>query len=246
MALYAKLPSPIAPPEAHVVTPTHGAAEGAAAVLGAIKEGFLRPSDISAASIDEPALLHVPFWRIEVSVDGFHIGLSTLTANGRTLPLPTGGARHRDAVLTICARTVFPYEPKLPSFFGKLSGIPPLEIPKGELAPLRELPKDGEVLDADLDRDKAERVAVGMLLRAVRPSHAIYAKYEPEIRGAAFCLYPLYFARYRYEGEARRASGEDFFVAVSARTGGVISARHPSAARAVAAKVRRFLSFDRR
>ena len=85
-----------------------------------------------------------------------------------------------------------------------------------------------------------------MLLRAVSPTHAIYSKYEPKIHANAFCLYPLYYARYRYEGEARRRSGEEFFVAVSGRTGEVVAGKHPSAVRAMATKLRKLLSFDRR
>ena len=81
-------------------------------------------------------------------------------------------------------------------------------------------------------------------MRSVSPSNAIYQKYESQIRSTTFVLYPVYYARYRYEGEARRHAGEQFFVAVSGRTGEPINAKHPSAVRAAAAKLRRLLSFD--
>lgn len=61
----------------------------------------------------------------------------------------------------------------------------------------------------------------------------------------AYLSYPLWFAAYQYEGEARRARGESFFVLACARTGRVVAAKHPSALRAVTAKLRRVLSFQR-
>lgn len=247
MALYAKLPHPVVPHETHLVACALDAEKGNAAIHHAITDGILRPFDIKRASIDEPALLWVPFWRVSVSVDGFHIGISSMQGqNGRSIPIPTGGARHKDADIMIGARTLFPYEAKLPSLFGKISGTPPLEIGPSELTIATAAPTPGEIVEADVTWEKAHSIATGMLLRAVSPSHAIYAKYDPQIRGTAFCLYPVYFARYHYEGEARRHAGEDFFVAISGKTGAIISAKSPSAVRAVAAKVRRLLSFDRR
>jgi hypothetical protein len=61
-----------------------------------------------------------------------------------------------------------------------------------------------------------------------------------------FLLYPVHYARYAYAGEARTQPNESCFVAVSARSGRVIAAKHPSAPRALAAKLRKLLSFDRR
>ena len=46
-------------------------------------------------------------------------------------------------------------------------------------------------------------------------------------------------------GQVADEQGE-LFVAVSARTGEVAFAKHPSAVRAMATKLRKFLSFDRR
>ena len=59
----------------------------------------------------------------------------------------------------------------------------------------------------------------------------------------AFVRYPLVVVRYAYAGEGTRRTGETYHVVVSGRTGKVVGAYHPSAARAVAAKVRRLLSF---
>ena len=164
-------------------------------------------------------------------------------------PRHTGGARHKDGIVMLSARTVVPYEAKLPSFFGKIAGAPPLEVGMNELVPLAnatEALAAGEVVDADVDRTRAESMASNMLLRAVSPANALYAKYEPKIHASTFCLYPLYYARYRYEGEARSRANEDFFVAVSGRSGEIVAAKHPSSVRAMANKLRKLLSFDRR
>lgn len=251
MVTFPKLPQPVGPAEVFVVPATLDAARGREAVQHAVKDGILKPSDIADTELADPALLYVPFWRVAVTVDGFHIGIGSMQSgsSGRSIPIPTGGARHRDGVVMICARTLVPYEAKLPSIFGKISGSPPLESGTNELVPVAnagDALAAGEVVDADIDKARAEAIASGMLLRAVSPTHAIYSKYEPKIHASAFCLYPLYYARYRYEGEARRHSGEDFFVAVSGRTGEVVAAKHPSAVRAVATKLRKLLSFDRR
>lgn len=251
MATFPTLPQPVSPPEVFVVPATLDVAHGHEAVQRAVKNGILKPSDIAGADLGAPVLLYVPFWRVAVTVDGFHIGLSTVQSGrtGRSIPIPTGGARHKDGIVMISARTVVPYEAKLPSFFGKIGGSPPLEVGMSELVPALnavDALASGEVVDADVDKARAESIASGMLLRAVSPTHAIYSKYEPKIHASTFCLYPLYYARYRYEGEARRHAGEEFFVAVSGRTGEIVAAKHPSAVRAMATKLRKLLSFDRR
>ena len=235
-----------------VVPATLDQEKGREAINHAVRDGVLRPFDIANAEIEEPCPLWIPFWRLTVSVDGFHVNLSNVSvgAKGHSFPIPTGGARHKTADLMICARSLFPYEPKPPSFFGRVSGVPPLEVGVEEMTSpaLMEMltANDAEVVDADVDRERAESLAMGMLLRAVSPTHAIYAKYEPKVESAVFCLYPLYYARYTYNGEARRHAGEELFVAVSGKTGAVVAAKYPSAVRSVAAKVRRLLSFDRR
>lgn len=253
-------PVTVSPDEAFVVEATLDPQQGREAVEHAVRDGFLRPFDIASAQIDDVKLLYVPFWRVAVSVDGFHIGLSSMSVGkeGRTVPIPTGGARHKDAVVMVCARTVFPYETKLPSLFGRVSGVPPLEIEMNELSQSRKVvtwtdsslhsgsSEVWEIVEPDIERAQAESTASMMVLRAVHPSNALYAKFDPHIHTSTFCLYPLYYARYTYSGEARRHAGEELFVAVSGRTGKIVAAKHPSAARAVAAKVRRLLSFDRR
>src|SRR5262249_41111117 len=159
------------------------------------------------------AFFYAPFWRVQLSVEGFHIGLTTTTSSrGRTMPLPTGGARHASGTIMISARSILPYTPKLPSTFGRLSGSPPLAVEPTQLPPFDRaaLAKD-EIVDADVSREHAERIAVSMILQRVQPHSALYAKYDPLVHDVTSVHYPLYLARYRYEGEARSHAGEEFF-----------------------------------
>ncbi len=241
-AMFPKVESPVgvAASQTHYVPALLDMEQGRARVERAIKQGILRPFDIASGTRIEPiAPLWVPFWRFAVGLEGLHLDVSS-----------GGGRRYKDAVVMVCARTAFPYEPKLPSLFGRVSGIHPIEVREDELVaePSSEMlhANDAEVLDTDVTRERAESIATELLLREVSPTHVIHATYAPRIEAGTFCLYPLYYARYTYSGEARRHPDEQFFVAVSGRTGEVAAASYPSAARSVAAKVRRLLSFDRR
>lgn len=242
---FPKLDKPVLPPDVFVVPATLDLARGREAATRVVKTGLLKPADIERADIEPAALLYVPFWRVDVAVDGFHIGIGSLsTSSGKTIPIPTGGARSREAVVMVCARTIVPLTVQLP---GRLFSHTGTHVNPSELVPIdraREALAQGEVVDADVGREQGERTAAGLLVRAISPGNAIYQKYEPQIRSTTFVLYPVYYARYRYEGEARRHVGEQFFVAVSGRTGEAIEAKHPSAVRAAAAKLRRLLSFD--
>lgn len=218
MATFPKLAQPVTPTDVFVAPATLDAARGREAVQHAVKDGILKPSDIDSVELTAPALLYVPFWRV-------------------------GGSFQRDGFVMVCARSDVPYEAKLPSLVADLSGVKPLEIGTNELVPFnassaREALEAGEVVDADIDKARAEAIVNGMLLSAVSP--------EPRGFAGTFCLYPLYYAPYRYSGESRRHAGEELFVAVSGRTGEVVAAKHPSAVRAMATKLRKLLSFDRR
>jgi hypothetical protein len=238
---FPKLASPVSPAEVFVVPASVHPARAREAVERAVHRGWFRPADAAeAADIDTAELLFVPFWRVSVSVDGFHVGLNTFVGGrGRMIPIPTGGARHRDADVMICGRTIVPYPPRVSSGLGS---IRPLEVGLAELVPLADAGdalSAGSVVDADLDREKAERIASQILVRATQPGDAIYAKYVPEIRSATFCLYPLYYAPYRYAGEANPKQAAGYFVMISGRTGALLAAKHPSGGRALLGKVRR-------
>lgn len=214
----------------------------------AVLDGVLKPSDIESARVKDVKLMFVPFWRVDVSVDGFHVDLGKVTVG--KIPLPTGGTRHKEAVVMVCARTLFPYEPKLPSWMsGKLDGIAPLSVSVAELLPCGKMPPGeldaGEVVDADVTQEAATKIASRMVVRAVSPQNALISRYEPTVQSVLFCRYPVYYARYEYAGVARRTPGEEFFVCVSARTGKTVSSHHPSMVRAAAEKFRKLLTFGR-
>lgn len=220
-------------------------AEAAELARKAIVERALRPGDLGDPRRDVPRLAWTPFWRVDAGVDAFHLGLSGVRVGG--LPLPTGGNRHRDAVLLVCARRAFPYELALPSFLsGVVSDHEPLEVDLAELESLGNFTLasvGGELLQADVPREAAERDALTLLTRAVSPDSALYVDTKRRVRSALFVRMPLYFVRYLYEGEARSRPGEEYYVVLSGRTGKVVSAHHPSALRAAAARIRRFLTF---
>jgi hypothetical protein len=212
----------------------------------------LAPADIrqsSATALDRIRLLQVPFWRVEVSIDGFHVGVTSVrVGNGPIgLPLPLMSSKHRSGSLMVSARNAFPYQLKVPSALSRTVrvGIPALEVGAEDVVPEPADGRDseGEIVDCDVTRDTAERTAQQALLNAVEPSQAIYSKYEPRVQAVTLVRYPIYYLRYRYDGEARLHAAEDCAVAVSARTGKLVSARHPSGARAAVGKLKRLFSF---
>lgn len=250
---FPKLDDPVAltADEASIVRPVLRPEEGRAAVDRVVHGGLLRPFDIANVTLGDVRLLYVPLWRIVVAVEAVHMGLPGLGEGARPSIFPTDGARRRDVAIVVCARADFPYEARVPSRLGRIGGAPPLEIGSDEMVPYGlasdVLTRDGaEVVEPDVDRGRAEGIAMGMLMQLLSPGAAFAPAFELRVEDAAFCLYPMYFARYTYTGEARREPREELHAVVSATTGEVVSAKHPSAARSVAAKVRRLLSFDRR
>lgn len=228
--------------EVSVVRPTIAIEAGRQAAMRKIHEGILRPFDIVNARVKSAELLFVPFWRVTLALEG-------------ALPLRRGAADELPARakalspgVVICARRAFPYEPRL-AVPGRWSASHPLESPLEQVVGYERAADDlarGEIVEPDLDRSHAEGIATGVLFRAWRFASMFAPTWEPRVTDAKFFLYPMVYAAYSYAGEARREPHEELFVALSGTTGAVVAATYPSAARAVAAKVRRLLSFDRR
>lgn len=215
---------------------------------------WLAPADIGkarATALDRTHFIQVPFWRVDLSIDGFHVNLTDVRV-GRGpvgIPIPMMSSKHRSGALMVSARSAFPYEVKVPSWLARtVSGVPPLEVGADELvsesAASGGVESEGEIVECDVARDLAESAAQRALLNAVEPSYAIYSKYEPRVQSVALVRYPIYYVRYRYDGEARRHVSEDCAVAVSARTGKLVAAKHPSGARAAAGKLKRLFSLQ--
>lgn len=242
---FPRLPSPVVIPlaDTFVIPATLDQEKGRQAVEHAVRSGPLRPFDIARTVIAEPEALWVPFWRVPVTIDGFHVTLANVNMgdSGISLPMPHGEARSKEASVMVCARADFPYDPKIVTLFDRISRSLPLDVDVAAMSspavPEMLAANGARVLDADVSHERADEIVAGLL----RESGG-----RPRTEPAKFCLYPLYFARYTYSGEARRHPNESLFVAVSAVTGQIASARYPAVARSVAAKVRRLLSFDRR
>ena len=151
-------------------------------------------------------------------------------------------------MLLVTARRNFPYTPTMAEIPGTIvteNGVPkmrPFRIDVDEMVPRATHPVAGdEVVQPDVTRAMAEQEAKDRILRAVQPASALYAKYEPKVRAAAMCNYPLYVTRYGYEGHAS-VHGGSFHVVVSGRTGAIVGSRHPSALRSLARKFRRLMT----
>jgi hypothetical protein len=214
---------------------------------------WLAPADIRsgrATALDRIRLIRVPFWRIEVAVDGFHVSLFDGHPGGPggfRIPLPMMSPRHRTGPLMVSARSAFVCPIGVPRSLSERGLFPrALEVAAGDLEPAAVSSSPAgevETLECDVSREVAEAAARQAALRAVEPSHALYTKYEARVLEARLVRYPIYYLRYRYDGEACDHGPEHCAVAVSAYSGGVVAAKHPPSGRAVAGKLKRLLSF---
>jgi hypothetical protein len=197
--------------------------------LAAIKEGMLRPADIDASELSDMLLAWVPIWRVDISVRGFHLGVSRNSG----VTLPTGGTRNRDEVRLVLGRRLLAIDPT-----AKLAIDAAHMVPCGS-----KRPPGGELVQPDVDRDDAERLAKEAMRRTVEPSNALFSKVETDVRSIALVHYPLMIVRYRYCGEAKAdLAPEDCHVAVSGRTGKIVSEKHPSALRSIGTKLKKWFS----
>jgi hypothetical protein len=195
-----------------------------------VQEGLQRPRDIHTADIEAARLVWIPLWRIDAEIDGRHLGLRALSdAKGRLRGvLPTGGEVHHHEVGAVLARSLLPVDPSTTVTLDAHDLLPWANHP----------PRDGEVVEPDVARDEAEHTVATRLRRRVIPGRALYADVEVRVRSAAMVFLPVWLRRYRYEGEAARAGGEECHVALHAGTGAVVSERHPAGWRAVAGRLR--------
>jgi hypothetical protein len=207
------------------VLPRSVGKEDAAKVVREELDGAFRPADIEKAEMADIALSYIPVWRVDVSVEGFSLNLQRI---GGSLT-PSGGNRHREQVIVVSARRHLPFDPS-----AKLS----LEMRDLVQRAKCKIP-DSVIIEPDLPRADAEREACDRLRRAVEPTQALYSKFQAHVRVSSLCYYPVWVQRYRYTGEARgNAAPEECHVAVSGRTGEVVSSHHPSFFRSVASKIK--------
>jgi hypothetical protein len=204
----------------------------------------LRPHDIAAARLDPIALLYLPFYRLRVAVDGFHVGLTgaSVRVGGASIPIPSGGSRHDAQDVLACARREFPFAARLAR--PRFGAEPPVATVRlDQLVDAAQFDFNGaERVQPNVARQAAEDDAVRVVRGANEPrSGALFAQYDVRVKDVDLWLHPVFFTRYRYDGDARRQPQEDCFVAVCGRTGGVVAEHHPSALRSVVARARKLL-----
>jgi hypothetical protein len=209
-----------------------------------IRGSALRPHDIARAPVEPVGLLYVPFYRVRVAVDGFHVGLTgaSVRLGGATIPIPSGGSRHEHRDVIACGRREFPFTACLAhTRLGGESVVASVRL--DQLRDVAQFDFSGtERMQPNVTRQAAEDDAVRVVRSAFEPrSGAVFAQYDTRVKDVDLWLHPLFFTRYRYDGDARRHPAEDCFVAVCGRTGGVVSEHHPSALRSVVARARKLL-----
>lgn len=243
MSFLPGVPRPVLPPERYHVPSRLGATRAEQTILADITEGTFRPHDAKdLASIEEAYALYVPFWRVDIQRADSAIHLGRLRVGG--IPLPTQHTSEASATWMVCARTAFPYEMKHPSTL--LPGdAKPLTLSLAALEHGEPDTKGGwEILDADVDEMKAKAVAAAALSKYSTSSGALFGESEVNVKAIHFVRYPIWFARYRYRGEAAPTGNDLFYVGISAVDGTPITAEHPSKLRAGTARLKRIFTGD--
>lgn len=243
MPFLPRLARPELPDERYHVVPKVGPTRAEKRIVEEMTDGTFRAPDAKDnARIEEAYALFVPFWRVDMQRSDQALRLGRIRVGN--VPLPTQESTEAKATWMICARTAFPYEMKHPStvFAGDAK---PLSV---SLAALEhgEPDVDGgwEIIDADVDRARAESIAASSLARFSSGAHGLFTDSQVATNAIHFVRYPVWFARYRYRGDAAPDGNDLFYVGISAVDGTPITAEHPSKLRAGAARVRRFFFDD--
>jgi hypothetical protein len=243
------LTRPVLPDERYRVGPRIGPTRAEKRIQEEICDGTFRPPDAAKlATIEEAYALYVPFWRVDIQRTDSALRLSSMRVGNVGIPIPHQQTSDAKATWMVSARTTFPYKMKNPSTL--IAGdAKPLVV---NLAALEhgEPDTDGgwEVLDADVDEPKARHLAGGALATSsIGSGLTVMKESEYTVHAIHFIRYPVWFARYRYRGEAARPAIERddlFYVGISAVDGAPITALHPSKLRAGAARIKKFFGLD--
>jgi hypothetical protein len=232
---------PVVPEEAYHVAPRIGATRAEQLILAEICDGTFRPPDAKDnATIEEAYALFVPFWRIDMQRTDHALRLASVRVGTIGIPVPHQDTSEAKATWMVSARSAFPYEMKHPKTL--LPGdAKPLVVSLAALEHGDPSTRGGwEVLEADLEAGRAKSIAAAALARSSSAAGALFSDAELTVHAMHFVRYPIWFARYRYRGEAAAEGNDLFYVGLSAADGTVLTAEHPSKLRAGAAKVRRF------
>jgi hypothetical protein len=201
-----------------------------------------RPRDIGDAVVEEPVLMQLPIWRVELLSSAKAASASAYIG---PLPIPRTSFHHSDGVALVCGKRAFLYDPTPRSIDVRATtmGRDVLRIGTADMTLLGDRRLDGDLIQADVTREQAERTGRQRIESSNVPTQAMHADHYTFVRSAALVRYPLVVVRYRYSGVARRYPEEKLFVSVSAHSGKVVSCAHPSALLSVANKLRSMLPF---
>jgi hypothetical protein len=240
-----RLPRPVLPAERYHVPPRIGATRAEQKIHAEITDGTFRPPDADTmATIEEAYALFVPFWRVDLQRSDQAIRFAQVRVGSVGVPIPHQHSSEAKATWMVCARTAFPYEMKHPSTL--LPGdAKPLAVSLAALEEGDPVLRGGfEILDADVDEAKARALAAAALRSHSTQASGLFAESELTVHGMHFVRYPIWFARYRYRGEASGDGDDLFYVGISAVDETPITALHPSKLRAGAARIKKLFRFE--
>lgn len=248
------LAAPVAWTPEHAVRPAHAE----------IFDRLLRPPDVRGAThVDPPSLAWVPVWRVELRLNGRWVYVHGETVHddpNTVVSMQVNGTTKRGLGMrtfqnarvwwVLKARASAPtsgwavFEDDIKNDvrqhrnFYELSELGPASVTG-----------DAFVIESDISEAQARATALRAMGNRLRTSHTseiTLSRPDITVIGAEHLLWPTYFFPYAYVGDATSSKrDEPFLVVVSARTGAIVHAAHPSAARAVLSRVVRLLSFDK-
>jgi len=239
-------PPPVLPGERHLVVPRIARDRAEARILAEICDGPFRPPDARVAATIEPAqALFVPFWRVDIRRwdDAKRLEEERLGYAG----IPVGlGPGDPSTAWMVCAQRAFPYEIKHPG-----SMIPsdsrPVLVHASSLQPGDPDPSYGwTIVDADVDQGTGRALAIAAYRRLSLDAGALLAQLEQietAVHTLHFVWYPVWFARYRYQGQNAPTRDGLFHVGISAVDETCIAAVHPSKLQAGAARIKKLFGF---
>lgn len=99
-------------------------------------------------------------------------------------------------------------------------------------------------VDADVDAPEVEAAVQKLAKNRSKSPDTVISVAKCTVQTTDFLWQLVWWVDYRYSGEAHPGGEGEFFVALSAHDDTVVDELHPSAMRAVTARVRKVLSFD--
>lgn len=229
-----------------------------------IFERLLRPPDVRETTrVDPPSLAWMPVWRVELRLNGRWIYVHGEAAHddpNTVVSMRVNGTTKHGLGMRTFQNTnvacVVPARARTPLsgwavFDDEIDNDVTQHRRHYELSELEpsSIASEGFVIESDVAEPEARAAALRGLRGRLSTSHdseITLSRPEMTLVGAEHLLWPVWFFPYAYVGEATSSKREDpFLVVISARTGAVVHADHPSAARAVLSRVVRLLSFDK-